>query len=81
MPFEHALVSLDDGRRLSAAENPPLHNSREPIGSSPNWGQTRSCRTCSSELVALRVTAVAESPAKLLMLSRSELAVARLVAG
>jgi len=42
MPFEHALVSLDDGRRLSAAENPPLHNSREPIGSSPNWGQTRS---------------------------------------
>lgn len=28
MPFEHALVSLDDGRRLSAAENPPLHNSR-----------------------------------------------------
>jgi hypothetical protein len=82
MPFEHApLVSLDDGRRLSAAENPPLHNSREPIGSSPNWGQTHSCRTCSSELVALRVTAVAESPAKLLVLSRSELAVARLVAG
>ena len=80
MPFEHALVSLDDGRRLSAAENPPLHNSREPIGSSPYWGQTRSCRTCSSELVALRVTAVAESPAKLLVLSRSELAVARLVA-
>jgi hypothetical protein len=28
MPFEHALVSLDDGRRLSAAENQPLHNSR-----------------------------------------------------
>ena len=81
MPFEHAPVSLDDGRRLSAAENPPLHNSREPIGSSPNWGQTRSCRTCSSEPVALRVTAVAESPAKLLVLSRSELAVARLVAG
>ena len=81
MPFEHALVSLDDGRRLSTAENPPLHNSREPIGSSPNWGQTRSCRTCSSELVALRITAVAGSPAKLLVLSRSELAVARLVAG
>jgi hypothetical protein len=80
MPFEHALVSLDDGRRLSAAENPPLHNSREPIGSSPNWGPTRSCRTCSSEVVALRVTAVAESPAKPLVLSRSELAVARLVA-
>ena len=39
MPFEHALVRLDDGRRLSAAENPPLHNSREPIGSSPNWGR------------------------------------------
>lgn len=78
MPFEHALVSLDDGRRLSAAENPPLHNSREPIS---ELGQTRSCRTCSSELVALRVTAVAESPAKLLVLSRSELAVARLVAG
>jgi hypothetical protein len=31
--------------------------------------------------VALRVTAVAESPAKLLVLSRTELAVARLVAG
>jgi hypothetical protein len=39
MPFEHAPVSLDDGRRLSAAENPPLHDSREPIGSSPNWGR------------------------------------------
>jgi hypothetical protein len=25
MPFEHTLVSLDDGRRLSVAENPPLH--------------------------------------------------------
>jgi hypothetical protein len=24
MPFEHALVSLDGGRRLSAAENPPF---------------------------------------------------------
>jgi hypothetical protein len=29
MPFEHALVSLDDGRRLSAAENPPY---TEPAG-------------------------------------------------
>ena len=31
MPSEHALVSLDDGCRLSAAENPPLGNSREPL--------------------------------------------------
>ncbi len=35
MPFEHALVTLDDRRRLSAAEKPPWHNSREPIGSCP----------------------------------------------
>ena len=80
MPFEHALVSLDNGRRLSAAENQPLHNSRAHRIFS-ELGQTRSCKTCSSELVALRVTAVAESPAKLLVLSRSEPAVARLVAG
>jgi hypothetical protein len=39
--FEHALVSLDDGRRLSAAESPPLHNSREPIGFYPNLGQAQ----------------------------------------
>ena len=32
MPFEQALVSLDDGRRLSAAENPPLGRRRSWFG-------------------------------------------------
>ena len=48
MPFEHALVSLDDGRRLSAAENQPLHNSRthrifSELGADPQSGPGVCC--------------------------------------
>ncbi len=80
MPFEHALVSLDDGRRLSAAENPPLRNSRahrifSELGADPFVQDLLvRARGCGSPLWP-RV------PPRLLVLSRSELAVARLVAG
>ena len=46
MPFECALVSLDDGRRLRAAENHRRlsHSSKRPIVSSPAWAQIHTCR-------------------------------------
>jgi DNA-binding CsgD family transcriptional regulator len=82
MPFEHALLSLDDGRRLRAAQNRPAavaqlekaHHLFSGLGADPY------VQACATELAALQVTAAAESPAALLGLSRSELAVARLVA-
>jgi len=82
MPFEHALLSLDDGRRLRAAGNQPAavaqlekaHRLFSGLGADPY------VRACAAELAALQVTAAAASPAALLGLSRSELAVARLAA-
>jgi ATP/maltotriose-dependent transcriptional regulator MalT len=82
MPFEYALLSLDDGRRLRAAEDRPAavaqleraHRIFSELGADPY------VRACSTELAALEVAAATESPAALLGLSRSELAVARLVA-
>jgi len=82
MPFEHALLSLDDGRRLRAAQDRPAavaqlekaHHLFSGLGADPY------VQACSTELAALQVSAAAESPAALLGLSRSELAVARLVA-
>jgi len=82
MPFELALLSLDDGRRLRAVENRPAaiaqfeaaHRIFSQLGADPF------VLTCSSELSSLEISAPAESPAGLLGLSRSELAVARLVA-
>jgi DNA-binding CsgD family transcriptional regulator len=82
MPFEHALVSLDDGRRLRAAGNRPAavarleaaHRMFSDLGAEPY------ARICATELAALQVTAATDSPRALLGLSRAELAVARLVA-
>src|SRR5208282_164648 len=82
MPFECALLSLDDGRRLRAAENRPAavaqleraHRLFSDLGADPY------VQACATELAALKVNAAAASPAALLGLSRAELAVARLVA-
>ena len=82
MPFEHALLSLDDGRRLRAAGDRPAavtqlekaHHGFSGLGADPY------VEACATELAALQVTAATGSPAALLGLSRSELAVARLVA-
>jgi DNA-binding CsgD family transcriptional regulator len=82
MPFEHALLSLDDGRRLRAAGNrlaaiaqlEKAHQLFSGLGADPY------VQACATELGALQVAAATGSPAALLGLSRSELAVARLVA-
>jgi DNA-binding CsgD family transcriptional regulator len=82
MPFEHALLGLDDGRRWRAAGNRPAavaqlesaHHLFSGLGADPY------VQACAAELAALQVTAASGSPAALLGLSRSELAVARLVA-
>jgi DNA-binding CsgD family transcriptional regulator len=82
MPFEHALLSLHDGRRLRAVENRPAavalfekaHHIFSDLGADPY------VQACATELAALHVTAASESPSALLGLSRAELAVARLVA-
>ncbi len=82
MPFEHALLCLDDGRRLRTLENGPAavasleraHHLFSELGADPF------VQICAAELAALQVTAATGSPAALLGLSRAELAVARLVA-
>jgi DNA-binding CsgD family transcriptional regulator len=82
MPFEHALLSLDDGRRLGSAEDRPaavaqLENARRLFS---DLGADPYVEVCGRELGALQVTVTAERPAALLGLSRAEIAVARLVA-
>jgi ATP/maltotriose-dependent transcriptional regulator MalT len=82
MPFEHGLLSLDDGRRLRRLEDRPsavaqlkrAHQIFSDLGADPY------VQACSNELASLQVAAAPDSPAGLLGLSRSELAVARLVA-
>jgi ATP/maltotriose-dependent transcriptional regulator MalT len=82
MPFEHAVLSLDDGRRLQRAENWPAataqlekaHRIFSDLGADPY------VQTCATELATLHVAAATQSPATILGLSRAELAVARLVA-
>jgi ATP/maltotriose-dependent transcriptional regulator MalT len=82
MPFEAALVNLDDGRRLRAAGDrsaavarlESAHHVFSDLGADPY------VQSCATELAALEVPAAADSPATLLGLSRAELAVARLVA-
>jgi DNA-binding CsgD family transcriptional regulator len=82
MPFEHALLSLDDGRRLRAADNRPAavaqfekaHRLFSALGADPY------VQACAVELAALQITAATGSPAAVLGLSRAELAVARLAA-
>jgi ATP/maltotriose-dependent transcriptional regulator MalT len=82
MPFEHALLSLDDGRRLRTASKQPaaieqLEMARRLFS---GLGADPYVQACATELAALQVTAAPDSPATLLGLSRAELAVARLVA-
>jgi DNA-binding CsgD family transcriptional regulator len=82
MPFEHGLLSLDDGRRLRAAGNRPAavtqleqaHQLFSSLGAEPY------VQACAADLATLQVAATAGSPAALAGLSRAELAVARLVA-
>ena len=82
MPFEHAMVSLDDGRHLTATGDHPAavtqlekaHRLFSALGADPY------VQACAAELTALQVAAASSSPAALLGLSRAELAVARLVA-
>jgi DNA-binding CsgD family transcriptional regulator len=81
MPFEHALLSLDDGRRLrfvedrsaAVAQFERAHHLFSDLGADPF------IRACAAELSALEVLVSADAPATL-GLSRAELAVARLVA-
>jgi DNA-binding CsgD family transcriptional regulator len=82
MPFERALLGLDDGRRLRATGNYPAavaqleraHRTFSDLGADPY------VQACARELAALQVKVAPDSPATLLGLSRAELAVARLVA-
>jgi DNA-binding CsgD family transcriptional regulator len=81
MPFEHAILNLDDGRRLRAVGDRPAaiakleraHHLFSDLGADPF------IQACAAELSALEVSVSAEAPAAL-GLSRAELAVARLVA-
>jgi ATP/maltotriose-dependent transcriptional regulator MalT len=82
MPFEHALLGLNDGRRLRTIGNQAAavvqlekaHHIFSELGADPY------VQACAKELAALQVTVAPDSPATLLGLSRAELAVARLVA-
>jgi DNA-binding CsgD family transcriptional regulator len=82
IPLEQALLHLDDGRRLRSMGKHPdavtqletAHRLFSDLGADPY------VQACATELAALQVAAASESPAKLLGLSRAELAVARLVA-
>jgi DNA-binding CsgD family transcriptional regulator len=81
MPFEHAILNLDDGRRLRAVGDRPAaiaqleraHHLFSDLGADPF------IQACAAELSVLEVSLSAEAPATL-GLSRAELAVARLVA-
>jgi DNA-binding CsgD family transcriptional regulator len=82
MPFECALVGLDDGRRLrwmderagAIAQLERAHRIFSALGADPY------VQICAAELATFEISAPTESPAALLGLSRAELAVARLVA-
>ena len=82
MPFEVALLHLDDGRRLRLVDRPSdaiaqlehAHRVFSDLGADPF------VRRCAEELELLEVSAAAVSPEVSLGLSRAEMAVARLVA-
>jgi DNA-binding CsgD family transcriptional regulator len=82
MPFEVALLNLDDGRRLCGFGYGPVAVARleEAHKAFSHLGADPFVQACATELAALQVTAATGSPAALLGLSRSELAVARLAA-
>jgi DNA-binding CsgD family transcriptional regulator len=82
MPFEHALLSLHDGRRLRIAGQTSeaveqlegAHRMFSSLGADPF------VVTCSTELATLQVSAPTDSAGSALGLSRAEFAVARLAA-
>jgi DNA-binding CsgD family transcriptional regulator len=82
MPFEAALLNLDDGRRLRRVGHGPAAVARleEAHKAFSHLGADPFVQACATELAALQVTAATGSPAALLGLSRAELAVARLAA-
>jgi DNA-binding CsgD family transcriptional regulator len=82
MPFEMALLQLDDGRRLrtegrgaeAIVQLEFAHDLFSNLGADPY------VRRCAEELALLQVAAAVESPEVTLGLTRAEMAVARLVA-
>jgi DNA-binding CsgD family transcriptional regulator len=82
MPFEIALLNFDAGRCLRGFGHGPAAVARleEAHKAFSHLGADPFVQACAGELAALHVTAAPESRAKLLGLSRAELAVARLVA-
>ena len=82
MPFEVALLNLDDGRRLHGFGRGPQAVARleEAHEAFSHLGADPFVQACATELATLDVTATAQGPAAVLGLSRAELAVARLVA-
>jgi DNA-binding CsgD family transcriptional regulator/tetratricopeptide (TPR) repeat protein len=82
MPFEVALLTLDDGRRLRVFGRGPEAVARleEAHLAFSNLGADPFVQVCATELASLDVAAAAQGPAAVFGLSRAELAVARLVA-
>jgi DNA-binding CsgD family transcriptional regulator len=82
MPFEHAVLGLDDGRRLRVFGSAPAAVSQleEAHRFFADLGAAPYVEACTRELAALQVTAPTDNPGATLGLSRAELAVARLVA-
>ena len=82
MPFEVALLDLDDGRRLRGFGHGPAAVARleEAHKAFSHLGADPFVQACATELAPLNVTAAARGAGALLGLSRAELAVARLVA-
>jgi DNA-binding CsgD family transcriptional regulator len=82
MPFEAALLNLDDGRRLCRFGHGPAAIARleEAHKAFSHLGADPFVQACATELAQLHVTAASHGAAALLGLTRAELAVARLVA-
>ncbi len=82
MPFERALLCLDDGRRLRWVEDKAGSDCASRAGAS-SLLQPRAdpyVEACAAELLALEAPVWSDAPAVANGLSRAELAVARLVA-
>jgi DNA-binding CsgD family transcriptional regulator len=81
MPFEIALLNLDDGRRLCRfGTGPAVARLEEAHKGFSHLGADPFVQASATELTHLHVPAAAQGPGALLGLSRAELAVARLVA-
>ena len=82
MPFQVALLNLDEGRHLFAFGHSSAAVARleEAHKAFSNLGADPFVQVCATELAHLHVAAAVQGTAALLGLSRAELAVARLVA-